>query len=248
MLRGSFAPPMIANLAVWLDAADVSRMFQLANGTTAVAASGDPVGYVGAYVGGNAVQATNNNRPTWQAGAQNGLPVLRFDGTNDSLQIASVALQSHFAIFVAGKFTTTKPLFVEHSGNANVTSGFYFYGANLYSLRIFRALGQFDRNASSSTWAGSGFVVLDAQHAGNTDVAIAKNGTAEVLNQNNGAANSNLADSSVTTSLNICSRNQSSIFSDGDLGELIIYNRRITASECVAVRRYLGRKWGVAVA
>lgn len=246
MLRTAFAPPMIANLAVWLDAADVSRMYQVSNGTTAVTASGDPVGYVATYVGGNAVQATTNNRPTWQAGAQNGLPVLRFDGTNDSLQIASVALVSHFALFMAGKFTTAKPIFIEHSATANTSSGFYFYGSSTYTLLVNRGGSVCSRNASSATWAGSSFAVLDAQHAGNTDIAIAKNGAAESLS--NTTNNSNLASTSATAALNIASRNQASLFSDGDLGELLIYNRRVTATECSAIRRYLGSKWGVAVA
>lgn len=245
MLRTRFIPPLMANLAVWLDASDVSRMFQLSNGTTAVSASGDPVGYVGCYVGGNAIQTSNNNRPTWQGNAQNGLPVLRFDGTNDSLQIASVAIQSHFAIFVAGKFTTAKPFFIEHSATANLNDGFYFYGSNVFSFAVRRPGVLFSRNASSATWAGSDFVVIDAQHAGNADIAIARNGTAEALS---GGTNSNLTDTSVTTALNICSRNQTALFSDGDLGELLIYNRRLTATESQFVRRHLGRKWGVSVA
>lgn len=248
MLRTQFTPPLIANLAVWLDAADVSRMFQNSNGTTAVTANADPVGYVGTYAGGNALQATANNRPTWQTNAQNGLPVLRFDGSNDSLQLASVAIQAYFSIFVAGKFTTAKPMLFEQSANASANAGFYFYGSTVNTLTINRSGNiLFTRNASSSTWMGSNFAVVDMQHGGKPDVAITKNGTAETLSGGSGGDNL-LSDTSVTANLNICSRNQTSVFSDGDLGELIIYNRRITATEAQFVRRYLGKKWGVAVA
>lgn len=246
MLRTAFSPPMIANLAVWLDAADASRMYQLSTGSTAVTASSDPVGYVGCYVGGNALQATTNNRPLWITGAQNGQSVLRFDGSNDSLQIASVAIQSYCSIFVAGKFTTAKPIFIEHSANAGTNDGFYVYGGTNNSIQI-RRTSVFARNASSSTWMGSSFAVVDYVHGGKTDIFITKNGTAETLSVVSGADNS-LSDSSTTAALNICSRNQSSVFSDGDLGEFIVYNRRITDAEARTVRRYLGRKWGVSVA
>lgn len=248
MLRTQFSPQMIANLAVWLDASDVSRMFQNSNGTTAVTASGDPVGYVGCWVGGNALQATANNRPTWQNGAQNGLPVLRFDGSNDSLQIASVALNTYMSVFVAGKFTTAKPMFIEHSASANANSGFYWYGSTGNTVKINRSNSTFDRNASSSTWMGSAFTVVDLIHGGKPDIVLNKDGTAQTLSTIVGEGDNLLSDTSATASLNILSRNQTSVFSDGDLGELLIYNRRITATEAQFVRRYLGKKWGVSVA
>lgn len=247
MLRTQFTPPMIANLAVWLDAADASRMYQLSTGSTAVAANNDPVGYVGCYVGGNALQATTNNRPLWITGAQNGLPVLRFDGSNDSLQIGSVALQGFMAVFVAGKFTTSKPIFIEHSANASNNDGFYVYGGTTNTLQIRRSALLFTRNASGSAWMGSSFAVVDYIHGGKPDVSITKNGAVETLTTGTGG-DSTLSDTSISSALNICSRNQASVFSDGDLGELIIYNRRITDAEARIVRRYLGRKWGVAVA
>jgi len=246
MLRTRFVPPLMANLAVWLDASDVSRMFQVSTGTTAVTASGNPVGYVGCYVGGNAIQATNNNRPTWQAAAQNGLSVLRFDGTNDSLQIASVAINAFMSIFVAGKFTTAKPFFFEHSANANLNNGFYFYGANVFTFMVRRSGVNTGRNATSATWSGSAFGVFDAQHGGSNDFAVTNNGTA--VSVTDPLVQSIKTDSAETTSLNICSRNQSGVFSDGDLGELLIYNRRLTATESQFVRRHLGQKWGVNVA
>ena len=78
-----------ANLALHLDASDASTLFQNADGTGAVTASGQPVGYWGdlSVSGKPATQATAARRPTDVTGVAEftNMPVLQFDGTDDDI-------------------------------------------------------------------------------------------------------------------------------------------------------------------
>ncbi len=78
-----------------------------------------------------------------------------------------------------------------------------------------------------------------------------KNG---VQQANNGATAPGTTESGTVTSgriatadLFIGSRNQASIFSNGDYAEILIYNRSLTDAEHSRVRRYLGSKWSITV-
>jgi len=55
---------------VWYEASDISTLFQLSDGTTAVTAASDPIGYFGdkSGNGNHATQATAAARPTYQTG------------------------------------------------------------------------------------------------------------------------------------------------------------------------------------
>ena len=55
---------------VWYEASDISTLFQLSDGTTAVTAASDPIGYAGDKSGraNHAVQVTAARRPTYQTG------------------------------------------------------------------------------------------------------------------------------------------------------------------------------------
>ena len=81
-----WTPTELANKALWLDAADIDG-----NGIQAGAAEGGLVnGALATWVdksgnGRNAVQSNSDLRPVLVLDAQNGLPVIRFDGYNDLL-------------------------------------------------------------------------------------------------------------------------------------------------------------------
>jgi len=86
----TFAPTDIADLYAWFEFAP-EHMFQMSNGTMAVTAADDPVGYV-ADLSGNGrhiVQATAGNRPLYKTdGAAHWI---EFDGVNDRLRAAGLA-------------------------------------------------------------------------------------------------------------------------------------------------------------
>ena len=78
-----------ANCRLWLDASDAATLFANSDGTGAITASGQTVGYWGDLSGGGkpATQADAARRPAYVAAAAefNGRPVLEFDGADDDI-------------------------------------------------------------------------------------------------------------------------------------------------------------------
>jgi len=81
-----FDPRSISGLALWLDSADASTLFQNSDGTTPATATGDPIGYWRdkSGSGSHVTQATAANRPARAVGPF-GKPTIDFDGVNDCL-------------------------------------------------------------------------------------------------------------------------------------------------------------------
>ena len=68
----------------------------------------------------HATQATGANQPLYKVGILNSLPVVRFDGSNDSLSCAaSAALKpvSLFAVVQPTDFTAGRPIFIPPGSN-----------------------------------------------------------------------------------------------------------------------------------
>lgn len=93
----TFSPLDIPGLQLWLDAAQITGL-----------SDGDPVATWPdmSGEGNHATQATSGNRPTYRAGVLNGLPVVRFDGTNDFLTLGKAALGSTGLFAAAGQAFT----------------------------------------------------------------------------------------------------------------------------------------------
>lgn len=263
---GAFNPRSIANLQLWLDASDVSGMRQLSDGTTAVTADADPVGYWADKSGNgyHATQSTTNNRPSYRTGVRNGRSTLRWDGNNDSFRVASLPLDATISVFVVAQFNVagtggnaTGNLFIEHSATSNVNSGFAVSGQSSVPQQIHRTVSPAFRYAQLGVvgWRGTDWAVAECRFSGGSNIdsvlAYWKNGA---LQANNGSSSGATTEAgtvtssrSVTADLFIGSRNQASIFSNGDYAEILIYNRPLTDAEHTAVRRYLGGKWGITV-
>lgn len=170
----------------------------------------------------NATESDSTKRPLVKTGANgiNGQTVLQFDGSNDDLQASSVPLNTYITVTVCGKFTTAKPMFFEHSANANTFSGFYFYGSNNWAWNFARDSGS-NFGGNVSNWFGSSNAIASLRYDGTGQYRL--NGGSDLTNGSGGTARNN---SSVITNLNICSRNRSSVFSDGLLGTLAVYDGR----------------------
>lgn len=88
---------------------DLSKLYQLSNGTTPVTATSDPVGYIEDLSGnGNhMIQATAGNRPLYNSGTY---PYSLFDGTNDFLRdtdiVRGTACTHIFAFQALSPFST----------------------------------------------------------------------------------------------------------------------------------------------
>ncbi len=227
LMGGRFLPSNIAGLQLWLDANDVSTLFQDA-AKTIPAGDGD---VVGAWAdksgqGNDATQTVTADKPALQTGIVNGLPVIRGDGTDDDLDISvtftnesifvvcknSVPAQVGTIIAQSGNFRLTYPTTNQiqyvHNGTINTIVG----GFTSSVFNIFRA-------------------ILDGA---NSSLAV-----------NNSSPSVSAVGSVAHTYTRLFSR--SSQVLNGDIAEIIIYDREVNASEIVQVETYLATKYGIAL-
>lgn len=101
---GVFTPRSLANLTFWLDASDLTTIYQDAARTTPVTADGQPVGGWAdkSNSGNHAINAGGTVRPLYKTAIQNGKAGLLFDGSNDTL-IAPCLAQAAQTVFIVAK-------------------------------------------------------------------------------------------------------------------------------------------------
>ena len=239
-------------MALWLKADAITI---LTNGASVTNwPDSGPVGY--------RATATNGTAPVFRTGVVgfNGNPTVRFDGTNQTMAVASYLGTVDMTLFVVGQFPNSVAFAVgngdfqiEHGPNANTSYGFYVSGYNQYGALLNRpgrtapayCFGSINNDSSKQPWMGSGFA------PGLTDVqcdtffqqwSAWSNAVPLAVNQS-WASGSPSGD--VTDRLNIMSRDQSSGYGQGDIAELILYNRALAASDRQLVEGLLAWKYGM---
>jgi hypothetical protein len=239
----SFQPTLISGLELWLDASDLSTLYQSSGGSLAIA-DGDPVGEWRDKSGTlrNAVQASGTNKPALKLSILNSLPVVRFDGVNDflsnSLQWANLA----FTIITVTKRAggSNYPAFIaEYSGTAN---GYLAFGLDPSSYLSIHKTG-LATSASNLVQTAGTFFIQSAQSSGissgNVSVDVKSNGV---------SASSTLTLTGLSTnSLTSygASKNGTTDFFNGDIAEIIVYSSVLSAGNLASVFNYLRGKWGV---
>lgn len=235
-----FRPDQLQGLALWLDAADLSTI-TLDSGL--VAQWSDKSGN-----GKNAVQSDSAKRPSG-TDSINALNAVGFDGTNDCLTVASLALPVAITIFAVfdQDNATIKGYFMEHGPNAGTSDGFFMLNGNP-SLAVRRSTVQNTGTPSTiSTIQGTAARVatgmFDTSRATNSEIArLWRDGAELSLTRN---STSQVVSTSLTDTLNIGSRNDgAAVPFDGALGELLIYGRILNDTERTSIESYLKAKWG----
>ena len=214
--------------------------YQTAGGSPATA-DGDPVGYFTDFSGMNiAPTATGTHRPTLKTAIQNGLPVFRFDATDDyaSYTLPGAVAGSPLHVFVVAKTTggggANQGVLMDISGNIksfayNDPSGVpVFCGAQI-SAGDTTAL-------TSGDIDGTNFVLLTGK-INNASSAIRVNGT-EVASGNAGGTRNGIV-------LYLGNDSSLSRFFQGDIAEMLIYGGNLSSTDEQAVEAYLNAKWAV---
>lgn len=240
-------PERIPNLQLWLDAQRIAQ----ANDTevaTWTDASGN--GY-------NAEQNTTAARPIYKTNQLNGLPVVRFDGVDDFMELVSGSLD--MARNVAG---LTIVAVVKYPADSSENIAFSIANDSTVSRSIllqdalnkYRAGGRrLDANpfesAISTQNATAAFIiqtgVLDYTNATlNQYINGVVDGTDDPFQT---AGNtSNTASSRIRVGANSVVTAGSLL--TGDIAEIIVYQRVLTANELTNVHAYLAAKWGITLA
>lgn len=234
-----FNPKSIATLAGWWDASVTSSLSQLSDGSTAVSADSDPVGYWADLSGNgrNLTQSTTNNRPFYKPGVLNGKPVIDFDGSNDSM-LASFTLAQPITYFLVYRYDADIT-----AGNPRVFDGatgnsMSFFGTNSATL-----MGLFAGSSADP-------LISMAQRTAFSVTEIEANGASTAVRYNgasiNFASSSNIGASN-PGGIRLGAFSASAAFGNVSFAEVLIYASILSASAAKQVRSYLGRKYGIIV-
>lgn len=230
---------------VWLNA-DIGNATNF--GSTVV--DGDTVtSWKDVYSGSHDANKAGNAgvKPVWKSNIQNGLGVVRFDGVNDSLNINPVnapspGLQgiSAFGLFAVARMsstTGTRPL------TSTDTAGFrILYNGTNWSCTAANGTG-----TSTITGDTTKFhlfsLLFDGTQTGNANrLKLRYDGTEQVLNFGVTTVG---ATTSATASYFYVGEDNASNFFAGDVAELILYSRFVSATEIASVEQYMKTHWSI---
>lgn len=196
----------------------------LSNGA-AVGSWGDSSG-----VGSALAQATGANQPTFQTNVINGLPVVRFDGTNDVLNATGSFTPA--TVFAVAKYA---------AATFNSYDGLVTGGAASNSEAVLVG------SAASANFFNSADLGL-------SDAVYRLNGTSYALSAMAAPMNAwGVVDitSAMFTALTIQvgqDRNNAGRFWNGDIAEVIVYDTVLSPTDRATVENYLATKYAIALA
>lgn len=238
ILNESFDPSVISGLQIWVKA---DAGITLNSGNVSIWANQSNSG--SSY---NFTQSASTAQPLYVQNGINGLPSVRFNGTNQTLY------QSVNRIYTAGQLTFFVCMKIENTGLLSVLGSQFFErdingsGAIMYGL-----YGQ-----------SSGYAVTGYDHGGE-QVVVSNNLTIDkwyiISNQNiNGQSSvfyrngvnigtANGSDSNIFQNIG-SSRNYTNtmdMFLNGDISEILIYNAALSSNNITNVNNYLNAKYGI---
>lgn len=216
---GAFSPDQLGDLAVWLDASQLTGLTDGAAVSTFTDKSGN----------GRSPTALTTARPTYKTNIVGGLPVVRFDGVDDAMAVTfGATLAQPTTIFAVEKHTTP-------SSNKYVFDGIDATNRQALITSV----------SSMSMYAGVTRTAVVAPGAWRV-WCITFKASPDLFYVNDGLISSADAGSGSLAGLTLGARWDKFVGSwlGMDLAELIVYTRALTATERRQVLRYLIAKWG----
>lgn len=237
-----FNPTVVSNCVLWLDAADISTMFQDSAGAIPARTTGSTVSlWKDKSSSGNHASNTTA-QPTLTIGAQNGLNVLNFNGaqyltlSTNTLPTGSTNCTFFFitrtpstsvqVFFTYGQDPNTinrNPQFYYNSGRLNID----LYGGGLLS----------DNTIFTNSYVMTSCTFTNRITAWDNGTQFSGGSTAITLNTGTGWASIGVGRVPPGTALNY--------YFNGQMGEMILFNRELSSQERLQMEGYLAWKWGL---
>lgn len=234
-----FEPDILTGLQLWLDASDTSTLYDATTGGSLVAADGGVARWEDKS--GNARHATQGTagaRPLRKASVQNGLSVLRFDGSDDFLDPSNFSVSSSVQCFFVCKASGDSagqgrngPLF--HFTTAQYQG--HFGGTTDQWLETFFATSRVSLGSVSMNAFVQGRITTNA-----TQMIGKMTGQPEVTTA------ATLSGSPTTKfAIGYGEGDIAPYYFNGDVGELIIYSPSLSETNQTLVESYLTAKWAI---
>jgi len=189
----------------------------------------------------NATQSTSTNRPTFTANIFNsGIPGLKFDGSNDTLPFdGSSLINSSYSIFIVEQKTSNKALNCVIGGSASVVN------ADLHLCYVIDdkiRFGHYSNNLDYQNSVLSYSSPKTRMHSFIFNIAVGKK---YWLNGGSSATASDVQTAAITS---FAGSNIGSFVGniyEGNIAEIIIFNRALTTEERRSIENYLGKKYNL---
>ena len=238
-----FAPNTISNCGLWLDAADMSTLYQDSAGTTPVTTNGQPIGLWRdkSGTGHDFTQATSVNRVTYDTSSKAAIQLssptflqasaasLGTVSTSANLTIimtASTGPSASWQIILAQWFTGTTRFHLSFQSVTDLTPALYSQSSG--SLVKYNMSGTMAYNRTYTI----GFI------ANGTSLYMSFMGTSNTTTM------SAALSTNPTSALTIADSRNGNL-TDGKIQEIIIYPYAISTTEFQQVESYLAQKWGI---
>ncbi|HNF72351.1 MAG TPA: LamG domain-containing protein, partial [Chitinophagaceae bacterium] len=203
----------------------------------------------------NAIQGNSSKQPQWVANAMNGNPVVHFDGSDDILAASVLPLSStNKATVIIVNKALNNGICVEQSRNVNSSAGgFYIYDNyqnNGWAAAVKgNAAGPFSNYVStfiSNTLSYAPKLIVasfdKSQGSYQNQIKSRMNGTDMVNASGYGGTHT---DNFVNDTLFIGGRQTGNAYLEGDIAEILVYNRLLSTTERNQVENYINQKYNV---
>ena len=238
-----FAPTTISNCGLWLDAADISTLYQDSAGTTPVTTNAQPIGLWRdkSGTGHDFTQATSVNRVTYDTSSKAAIQLssptflqasaasLGTVSTSANLTIimtASTGPSASWQIILAQWFTGTTRFHLSFQSVTDLTPALYSQSSG--SLVKYNMSGTMAYNRTYTI----GFI------ANGTSLYMSFMGTSNTTTM------SAALSTNPTSALTIADSRNGNL-TDGKIQEIVIYPYAISTTEFQQVESYLAQKWGI---
>lgn len=225
-----------ADTTAWTPATLSPRAWWKADAITGLSNGASVSSWANSVSGGvAAANGTGAQQPTYQTGAQNGLPAVRFDGVNDYLTATSVNLPVNVSVFFAFKTpsaTTSDQRLYSSTGNSHMIRLHLPATNGVEMQQISTALSYGVGLIPTSTWQ------VHSNVFGGTSSRGAVNGT--TVSGTIGTSGTTAA--SLVLGANATANGQ---WTQTDLGELIVIDGAVSTGDQASIEGYLAWKWGL---
>lgn len=230
-----FTPTQVGGTLLWLDAADSNTLFQTVGGAAATA-DGNPVGEW-KDKSGNGRNGTNTltGRPMLKTGIYNGRNTIRFNGTSTFLSLPNFYNlgTDDYTAFIVTKVNTPAAFTVifEQAAPAGAARFVFFVGSGAQRYQYYH-----------NTFVGSGILGTSI----NVIFKAVSNGTNRSFSVNNGTpVSATIADFNSTGNFTYLGNSLYNEYLNGDVSEVLFYNKALSAGDQTLIYNYLSAKWGI---
>lgn len=250
----SFSPTNVSGLKIWLDASDISTLFTNESCTVPVAADGDKVGgWLDKSGNGNHFTTGTDGyagfRPTYKTGIQNGLSIVRFEGTVGFMEFMQT---SNLCTAIFGAADPAEVFIVIKAASDPAVGG--QTNGGLWTMG-------FSITGTSTSYPRSDGIVYDSfgsdvlHTVGNLATTLAQWNLYNSMSRTNDWV-ARLNGTQVFTSaasvpawqqrvrLGKGSANNNNFF-HGDIGEMLVYGGQLSSGDRTSIEDYLQAKWAL---